>query len=395
MKSKHVGRDRDSKKSGAFAAMLETNLQQQAALNPGDYQNVRISNANDRDFVFVATAEHGQGVIRREELLDSEGQITVGVGEKLDVFYLETQGGEKVFTTRPSGRVANEIIGTAFNDQIPMRGKIARQIKGGFEIALGDVIAFCPASQMEDEEFGRGSQGMEYLITEHSGKRVIASRRAFKDRKRAQQKDVLMDQLQEGDIITGTVISLQNFGAFVDMGGVEGLIPVSELDFVRVNHPSQVLSTGETVRVKVLMIDWKEDRITLSRRALLQNPWQGELPFREGEIVEGTVESLKDFGAFVRLTDNFTGLIPMSESGVPRGQRIDTLFDRGQTVRVMVARIDRDRERISLSATKVAEADSRAEYEEYMESQKEENADGMSSFGRQLMQAMDTDKKKK
>ncbi|MEQ9366710.1 MAG: S1 RNA-binding domain-containing protein, partial [Leptospirales bacterium] len=383
MKSKHVGRDRQQ--SGAFAQMLEVNLQQQAALNPGDYQSVRITNTNDRDFVFVSTEEHGPGVIRREELLDNEGQIAVSAGEKQDAFYLDTQGGEKVFTTRPAGRAANEIIATALRDHIPLNGKIARQIKGGFEIQLGEVMAFCPASQMEDEELGRQSQGMEYLITEHSGKRVIASRRAFKDRKREYQKDILMGTLQEGDIITGTVISLQPFGAFVDLGGVEGLIPISELDFARVNHPSQVVKTGESVRVKVIAIDWKEDRITLSRRAMLQNPWQGELPFREGEIVAGTVESLKDFGAFVRLTDNFTGLIPMSESGVPRGQRIESAFQRGQEIRVMVARIDRERERISLSFSKVAEADSRAEYEEYMESQKDDIASGTSSFGQQLL----------
>ncbi|MCR9141151.1 MAG: S1 RNA-binding domain-containing protein [bacterium] len=390
MKSKHVGRDRQQ--SGAFAQMLEVNLKQQAALNPGDYQNVRITSTNDRDFVFVSTEEHGPGVIRREELLDSEGQINVSAGEKLDAFYLDTQGGEKVFTTRPSGRAANEIVATAFRDSIPLRGKIARQIKGGFEIQLGEVLAFCPASQMEDEELGRQSQGMEYLVTEHSGKRVIASRRSFKDRKREYQKDILMGTLQEGDIITGTVISLQNFGAFVDLGGVEGLIPISELDFTRVNHPSQVVKTGESVRVKVIAIDWKEDRITLSRRAMLQNPWQGELPFREGEIVAGTIESLKDFGAFVRLTDNFTGLIPMSESGVPRGQRIESAFERGQEIRVMVARIDRERERISLSYSKVAEADSRAEYEEYMESQKDDIASGTSSFGQQLLDAMNKKK---
>lgn len=391
MKSKHVGRDRQQ--SGAFAQMLEVNLQQQAALNPGDFQKVRISNTSDRDFIFVTTEEHGQGVIRREELLDNDGQIAVSVGEKLNAFYLETQGGEKVFTTRPAGRAASEILSTAMRDQIPVRGKIAREIKGGFEIQIGEVMAFCPASQMEDEELGRSSAGMEYLITEHSGKRVIASRRSFKDLKREQQKDVLMGSLEEGDIISGTVVSLQNFGAFIDLGGVEGLIPMSELDFTRVNHPSQVLKTGESVRVKVLSIDWKEDRITLSRRAMLQNPWQGEMPFREGEIVEGTVESLKDFGAFVRLSDNFTGLIPMSESGVPRGQRLDTAFQKGQQVRVMVARIDRERERISLSASKVAEADSRAEYEEYMNTQSDDAPGTMSSFGQQLLDAMKKDKK--
>jgi ribosomal protein S1 len=391
MKSKHVGRDRQD--TTVFAKMLEVNLQQHSALNPGDYQKVRVVNINDSEFVFVTTEEHGPGVIRREELLDRDGNIAVSENEKLDAFYLDTLGGEKVFTTRPGGRIKNEVLTAALRDHIPLYGKIAQKIKGGFEIQLGEAMAFCPASQMEDEELGR--TGMEYLITELSGKRVIASRRAFRDRQREQQKDILRGSLEEGDVVTGTVISLQSFGAFVDLGGVEGLIPISELDFARIGHPSQVLRTGESVRVKVLSIDWKEDRITLSRRALLQNPWQGSLPFKEGEIVEGTVESLKTFGAFVRLSDNFTGLIPMSESGVPRGQRIETAFERGQQVRVMVARIDRERERISLSATRVEEADSRAEYEQYLNRQNEELGGGVSSFGQQLLQAMNTNKDKK
>ncbi len=384
MRSKQIGKEKNDTE---FARLLENNLQNLDSLNAGDHKLARIAGIEDGEFVSVQT-DNGPGVIRREELLDAEGNIGVNVGEKVDAFFLDRANGEQVFTTQPVGRAKSEILNTAMQQRIPLRGRIAQKIKGGFEIALGDVMAFCPASQMPNEDEGRGRSGMEFLIIEIQGKRVIASRRSFRDMQREASRSTLMETMEEGDIVEGEVVSLQNFGAFVDLGGIEGLVPLSELDFVRVRHPGDVLKAGQSVRVKVLSIDWKEDRITLSRRALLQNPWQGQLPFEVGEIIEGRIESLKNFGMFVRITDSFTGLVPNSESGVPRGQPLDKEFRRGETVRVMVTNIDRDRERISLSVTRVFDADSRAEYEQYMQKQEDAEAGGMSSFGKQLMAAM-------
>lgn len=381
MKAKKIGRDKNLDTD--FARMLEANLEKSGSLEPGTPTNVRITNARDKEFVFVAS-EYGPGVIVRGELLDSDGHITVNQGEIIRAFFCETANGEKIFSTRPAGAVRDAVLTHALQDRAPLRGRIVAKIKGGYEVSIGEVTAFCPASQMENEDADSKSE-MEFLVTEFSGKRVIVSRRAWRDELRKIQKEKLQQQLQPGDVVAGRVSSLQNFGAFVDLGGVDALIPISELAFTRIQHPSEVLKVGQEVRAQVLSADWKEDRLTLSLRALLQNPWQGQLPFAEGDIVEGVVDSVKPFGIFVRIGSGFNGLVPLSESGVPRGQKHEGAFQKGQPLRVMVVRIDRDNQKISLSYSRVAEADSRKEFEQYMESAAPAPEEGgISSFGKLL-----------
>ncbi len=393
MKSKHVGRDKNDE--SLFSTLLEQSMKQQEHLSRGEHSVATVTSTKNNEYVFIKT-DLGNGVVPREELLNDAGEITVNPGEKLDVFFLALQHGDRVFTTKPSGEAARSVLETLMEQSIPTEGRITRKVKGGYEVAVGDVTAFCPGSQMETEEDSPGSRHM-FLVTEVSEKKVIVSQRALKDRERARQKEQLRNSLQEGDVVTGKVLSLHNFGAFVELGGVEGMIPVSEMSFKRINHPNEVLTVGQEVRTRVIQIDWKEDRITLSYRALLENPWQGNLPFAEGEILEGTVEGTRNFGIFVQLPDSFTGLIPMSESGIPRGQTADKHYSRGDRVRVMVKRIDRQNERISLSVKDVQDADTRKEYEDYMKSmgQEESSEEGISSFGKALLKSLEGKEKKK
>ncbi|MBX7059728.1 MAG: S1 RNA-binding domain-containing protein [Leptospirales bacterium] len=388
MKSRQIGKDRNEQ--SAFAKMLEADFQRSGQIEPGAAVELRVQNNQDKEFVIVSS-DYGPGVIRREELLDREGRITVNNGERLRAFFQEVHGGEKLFTLTPSGRIRQAALQQAFEQRMPVRGRVASKIKGGFEIQIGDAMAFCPASQMDNEDQAKGE--MEFLITEVSGKRVIASRRAFRDEQRRKQKEELSTRLQIGDVVSGVIASLQDFGAFLDLGGVQGLIPISELSFTRLQHPSEAVKVGQELRAQVLSVDWKEDRITLSLRALLDNPWKGKLPFNEGEILEGEVDSVKNFGIFVKLPGAFHGLIPPAESGVPRGQRLEQFFQKGQQLRVMVARIDRDRERISLSVNRVQDADQRREFEQYMQKQDSDQG-GMSSFGRLLQQSLDQSDRK-
>ncbi|MCB1325209.1 MAG: S1 RNA-binding domain-containing protein [Spirochaetales bacterium] len=381
MKSKQIGKDRAG--DNEFSRMLEENLESLQNLEPGTPVSLSVTNNRDKNYVFVKS-EYGPGVIDRAELVDADDNVEVTQGERLTAFYRETVNGEIVFTTVPSGQHRQAIVQSALQGRIPIRGRIARKIKGGFEIQMGDVTAFCPQSQMDDPEL-RGAQ--LYLITEAEGKRVIASRRAYRDWLREIQKERYRETLHEGDVVTGQIVSLQDFGAFLDLGGLECLIPISELAYNRIRHPSEVVRQGETVRARVLSIDWKEDRITLSRRALLDNPWQGALPFSEGDIVEGRVESLKPFGLFVRITDNFTGLVPISETDVPRGGRLEDHYQRGKRIRVMIQNIERGRQRIRLSIRQVVDADTRKEYESYMSTQ-EKPAEEISSFGKQLLASL-------
>lgn len=391
MKSKDVGKHREQQ-SSKFSALLEQSMQEKAKLSPGSPVSVTVSDVSDREFIMVKT-DQGTGMIERGQLTDANGDLEVARGQKLQAFFVGEQHGDLVFTVEPSGPARAAVLEHADTAGVPLRGKVVRRVKGGFEIEMGDARAFCPASQLESSEDPIGSY-LQFLIIERDARRLVVSHRGYRDRLREEQRGVLQESLSEGDIVTGTVRSVQNFGAFVDLNGIEGLIPVSELAFRRVDHPKDVVSNGQEVRVKVIRLDWKENRITLSLKALMENPWQGKLPFKEGDIVEGEVESVKNFGIFVRLPDHFTGLVPNAESGHPRGARLEQEFPSGQKIRVMVRSIDRSSERIGLSVKAVADADTRAEYEDYMKQQQPEEPK-ISSFGQQLLASLEDDKSKR
>ena len=382
MKSTQIGKDKQQQ--GAFAQLLEQSMQKQGTIDSGAFEMVTVTDVTNKDFVFVTTSR-GTGLIAREELIDNDNKIRVNRGEKIPAFYNSSENGELFFTTVPAGRARNEVLRAAMENQIPMRGRVARKIKGGFEVTLGEVTAFCPGSQMD------GSPDLKtelmFMVTEARGERVVVSNRIFRDSEKKRQKELLMKSIQAGDVVDGTVATVADFGAFVDIGGLEGLVPLSELAHQRPTHPSQVVKTGQQVRVKILQIDWKEDRLTLSIRALLDNPWQGKLPFNEGDILVGKVDSVKTFGIFVKIPGNFTGLIPAGESGVPRGQALEKQFHRNQEVRVLISGIDREKEKISLSVREVANRDQQAESAEYMQANSPEKEE-VSSFGRALMESL-------
>ncbi|MCE9600452.1 MAG: S1 RNA-binding domain-containing protein [Spirochaetia bacterium] len=386
MKSTQIGRDRQQK--NPFSQLLEESLKNQTKIQPGTYEVVTVSDQTNKDFVFITTSR-GQALIPREELIDNEGKIRVNRGEKLAAFFSSTENGEMLYTTVPGGRARAEILRESIENLIPLRGRITKKIKGGYEVQIGEVTAFCPASHMEGNPDVKTE--LSFIITEARGERVIASHRTFRDAEKKIQKEILMKSIQPGDVVSGTVANITDFGAFVDIGGLEGLVPLSEIAYQRPTHAGQVLKTGQQVRVKILQIDWKEDKLTLSIRALLDNPWQGTLPFKEGDILEGRVESIKTFGIFVKLPENFTGLIPAGESGIPRGQPFDKHFSRGQTLRVMVHNVDRDREKISLSLKGVAAHDQAEEFSAYMKTQ-EPASEELSSFGKLLMDSLNKKK---
>lgn len=386
MKSTKVGQD---KKNAEFAVLLEQSLQKQTAVAPGEAVTATVTNIKDKEFIFIKT-DHGPGVIARGEFLDADGHLTVGPAEKIQAFFQTTQNGESIYTTKPEGKLRGAVLRSAMEKQIPMKGRVVRKIKGGFEVEIGDALAFCPASQIDGGEEG---MTLTFLITEADDRRTIASHKAFREIERQARRDVLQGTMQVGDILTGKVKSLMEFGAFVDLGGIEGLVPVSEMAFERIKHPSEVLKVGQEVRVRVQRLDWKENRISLSIKALLANPWQGTLPFAAGDVLEGTVDSVRPFGIFVKLTGNFTGLVPASESGIPRGKALDREFEKGAKIRVMVHEINREKEKISLSIRRVGDMDAQKEYESYMKDQNE-GASNVSSFGLALQAALKSPEKK-
>lgn len=387
MKSKHVGRDRLNSQMGK---LYLSSIEKKRGAEPGESVTLRVTDIRDPEFIFVNSA-FGAGVIPRDQLLDADGNVTVNPGESIEAFFLQEKNGERIFTIFPAGPIARTILRRAFENRTPMTGRVLRPIKGGYEIQIGDETAFCPASQMEGEP--EKNARLKFLLIEAPDRNVVVSHKQYLESERQRSREQMISVLEEGSIIQGTVTSLRDFGAFVDIGGgVEGLIPLSELSYKRVGHPSEVLKSGEEVRVKVMSVNWKEDRITLSLKELQQNPWQGALPFQAGELLTVTVENIRPFGVFVKLPDGFRGLIPASETGIPRGTPFDREFQKGQQVQAVVMDINREQQKISLSVSRAKEMLDRAEFEQYMADGTEQEEEDISSFGRILMQSLNQKK---
>lgn len=242
--------------------------------------------------------------------------------------------------------------------------------KGGLECQISGIRGFIPMGQISiyrvenPEEFV--GQRLTCVITEanRSRKNLVLSHRALMERERKEQKQKLMEQLAPGDLREGTVRSLQDFGAFVDLGGVDGMIHVSQLSWDRVTHPKEVLTVGQAVKVKIEKINKETGKISLGYRELAANPWDAAAQkFPVGARVKGTVSKLMQFGAFVRLDAGVEGLIHISEMGHGRVQRCSDVVSEGQEVEVKVVSFDRDAQRIGLSLKALMPAPERPKQE--------------------------------
>jgi small subunit ribosomal protein S1 len=248
-------------------------------------------------------------------------------------------------------------IRDAFEAEIPVQGEIKREVKGGFEVLVGDVRCFCPFSQID---LKGGREGGVYLGRtfpfkvlefEENGRNIILSRRANLEKEKTEKIEKLKETLQIGAEVIGTVRSVMNFGAFVDLGGIDGLIPASELSWVRNEKPSDILSVGQQVTAKILSIDWEKNKLSLSLKAMEPDPWtQIADTYTEGSRISGKIVRLAPFGAFVNLEPGIDGLIHISNLGA--GRRINhpkEVVETGQTVEVYVLSVDKESRKISLS----------------------------------------------
>ncbi|HAA05597.1 MAG TPA: 30S ribosomal protein S1, partial [Syntrophobacteraceae bacterium] len=247
----------------------------------------------------------------------------------------------------------------------PVEGKVQKEIKGGFEVLVGGSRAFCPYSQMDlyrEEAAGYLGQTLSFLIMEFQagGRNIVVSRRQLLEAERRQRFEELRATLEVGATVQGTVRALEAFGAFVDLGGVDGLIPLGELSWGRVKDPREVVSVGQSVQVHVLELDWDRKRVALSLKRLTPDPWSRirEL-LAEEQIVSGRVVSLAQYGAFVEVLPGIDGLIHVSRLAL--GRRIHhprEVLREGEEVRVRIESIDSDQRRLALSLESATDAES-------------------------------------
>lgn len=342
----------------SFAAMFEASLAgvgQQ--LEQGKKIEATILQIGS-DWCFLDVGQKGEGVLSSAELLNSEGEIQYAVGDKISAYFLSRAGGELRFTTKIGGSGSGtEQLENAYQSGIPVDGTIEKEIKGGFEVKLaGNVRAFCPFSQTglrpadPAELIG---QSLPFKISQFSerGRNIVVSHRTILDEEREQLRVGLRESLKEGMVVKGSVTNIRDFGAFVDIGGVEGLLPISEISYGRVEDINEVLSQGQELEVAVKRIDWDNNKFSFSLRDTLADPWNkvGSI-FKVGSQYPGKVSRLAQFGAFVTLEDGIDGLLHISKLG--EGQRIrhpQDVVQVGQQLQVTIEKIDQDERRISLA----------------------------------------------
>jgi small subunit ribosomal protein S1 len=342
-----------------FAALLERSLLGAVHLKPGEKIEATVLQIG-AEWLFLDVGQKGEGVLDLKELLDADGNPTVAVGDRLNVHFLGRSADELRFTTRIGGRsgAGAAHLEEAWRSGIPVEGRLEKEVKGGYEVKLpGGVRAFCPFSQLgrgrQDATDALIGQSVPFRITQFSeqGRNLVVSRRELIEEERRAQRAALRETLHEGNVVRGTVTAIRNFGAFIDIGGIEGLLPISEIAWGRIGSIEEVLQVGQELQVAVKSCDWEKERFSFSLRDTLADPWQQKVGslYREGATLTGTVSRLAQFGAFVTLDEGVDGLLPIGRLG--GGKRIrhpQDVLQVGQQLLVTIESIDRAQRRIAL-----------------------------------------------
>lgn len=326
---------------------------------------VAISN----DCVFIDLNSKSEGVVDKAELLDKDGNLTVSEGDKISVYYLGYINGEMRFTSKISSDKANaSLLENAFKSGIPIEGKVEKEIKGGFEVKIGESRAFCPYSQMgfkqkEEASFYIGKV-LTFKISEYKdGKNLLVSNRKALEEEHANLLEDLKSKITDGKTVEGTIVSLQNYGAFVDVLGFQALLPISEVSRTRISDISEVFEVGQKIKAKVIKTDWEHERVSLSTKALEADPWDVvEGKFSVGDKLTSPITRIADFGLFVELAKGVDGLIHVSElEDVERTTNLRKVFAVGQKMAVIIKSIDMQNKRIGLTVASTKEEDTSAQ----------------------------------
>ena len=318
----------------------------------------------DASSAFIDFGGRSEAVIDLQELRTGSGDLLIKEGDNLEAYVASLEG--EIRLTKSLKSSNRQAIRDAFESGVPIDGRVTGFNKGGLVVNLGGMRAFCPLSQIEmgfcsePESYASKTLSFKILELKNGGRNVVVSRRAILEEEAKAAGKLLREKLSVGDEITGNVRRLERFGAFVDIGGVEGLLHVSEISHTRVNNPGTVIKAGDEVTVKILdmqNLGGKKERISLSIKALQPDPWSEiHETLREGEVVSGKVVSLQNFGAFVEVAPGIEGLVHISQiSGEKRIGSPAEVLALGQEVQTRVQQIDRAQHRISLSIRAVAE----------------------------------------
>jgi small subunit ribosomal protein S1 len=306
--------------------------------------------------VFVDVHGKGEGHIARAELLDDDGELMVKVGDTVEATVVDVSRELRLSRKLVAGAHAREMLRTAVESGLPVQGKVAGVVKGGFEVTVAGLRAFCPLSQMDahrvEDQAAYLGQVYDFRVLEMSedGRRVVVSRRKLLEEEARRQAEETRARVVAGAVLPGRVASLTAFGAFVDLGGITGLVHVSEISHQRTEDPAERLQPGQQVTVKVLKVDPQTRKISLSMKELEGDPW-ADVPvrLRPRQVLEGRIARVADFGVFVELLPGVDGLVHVSE--LPHGAlpKLREAAKSRAAVSVLVLEIDPQKRRIALA----------------------------------------------
>jgi small subunit ribosomal protein S1 len=378
-----------------FAKLFESSVQTRR-FETGQTVDATIV-AVGADVAFVDVGAKGEATIALDELRNEDGVIEAKVGDRIQATIVSTSGGLTLSRKLQRGAATRRQLEDAFRAGLPVDGKVESQVKGGYTVTVAGLRAFCPASQIDavrdtDPAVHLG-RVYTFRIIEYreDGRKFVVSRRAWLEAEQQAHAAEVRRTLSVDAVVTGRVVSVRDFGAFIDLGaGVQGLLHVSEMGWSRVNDPSQMFSVGDEITVKILRIESKDGvgRIALGLKQLSDDPWLAvDTTYSVGQVVPGRVTRLADFGAFVELEPGVEGLLPFAETEVARDADPRKAFPVGATIGVMVLEIDAAARRIRLSVKAVRDAAESADVRDYT-ARADTAADRFGSLGDKLRGAL-------
>ena len=313
----------------------------------------------DSDWVTVDTGLKSEGVVARSEFLNEQRELEVNVGDEVDVVVeaLDNGMGQTVLSREKAKRAETWTkLEKIFEDGEIVTGVISGKVKGGFTVDIGPVRAFLPGSLVDtrpirDTTHLEGKE-LEFKVIKLDAKRnnVVVSRRAVMEAESSADREALLSQLEEGQTVTGTIKNLTDYGAFVDLGGIDGLLHITDMAWKRIKHPSEVVEVGQEVTVKVLKFDKDRNRVSLGLKQLGEDPWLAIMNrYPKGSIVKARVTNLTDYGCFAEIAEGVEGLVHVSEMDhTNKNIHPSKVVQIGDEVDVMVLEVDEERRRISL-----------------------------------------------
>ena len=315
--------------------------------------------AVENDFVLIDVGLKSEGNVPIKEFTDATGKAEISAGDDVDVFVERFEGRDgAVVLSRDKARreEAWTVLEKAYEAEERVTGVIFGRVKGGFTVDLSGAVAFLPGSQVDirpirDVALLMGNpQQFQILKMDRSRGNIVVSRRAVLEETRAEERSELMSNLGEGQVLEGVVKNITDYGAFVDLGGVDGLLHVTDIAWKRINHPSEALHVGQTINVQVIRFNQENNRISLGMKQLESDPWDGvEVKYPLNAKLNGRVTNITDYGAFVELEAGIEGLVHVSEmSWTKKNVHPGKIVSTSQEVEVMVLDVDQAKRRISL-----------------------------------------------